>query len=347
MNLNLHQTKSIKGIAVLLLLWHHLYYTHPEYGHLVFQSAITSKVCVHLFLILSGYGLFYSMQKYLSVSSACTLSTGISPLLHFYYSRFKALMPKYWIIFLLGVSVSILVFKKMPSDVFSSFHPNLRLLMQFLGLHMLKFEGYGYNPTWWFMTTIILLYAVFSLIYVLLDVMPVFSFIALLFFFTIWSIPSISIWGVPFIVGVFCAKINTLHSNKKQSKSTHIIYWKTVGIFLSVGYLLWAFVSGGILLGGIPVVLWQTLQAFCIIMFFLLCFSNNVYLNRILGYLGEHSYNIFLLHTFLNHWIFFRFIYDYKYSPLWALPLLVILSLLCSIGVNAIYHVIFHRTGLR
>ena len=61
---NKQDTNFLKGIAIILLLFHHLFYEHPEIGSikyrglsLVFISALAAKVCVSIFLILSGYGL--------------------------------------------------------------------------------------------------------------------------------------------------------------------------------------------------------------------------------------------------------------------------------------------------
>ena len=63
------QTNIAKGVAVLLLLWHHLFYNKPEYYErftsiFVYQGvpiecriATFCKVCVAIFLVLSGFGL--------------------------------------------------------------------------------------------------------------------------------------------------------------------------------------------------------------------------------------------------------------------------------------------------
>ena len=55
--LTAEDSKVAKGGAVLLLLWHHLFYMHPEYGWFVHWTACYAKICVAMFLILSGYGL--------------------------------------------------------------------------------------------------------------------------------------------------------------------------------------------------------------------------------------------------------------------------------------------------
>ena len=70
------QTNIAKGVAVLLLLWHHLFYNNPKsYGKFIsvlninkvpVESVIADlcKVCVAVFLLLSGYGLYRSYQNF-------------------------------------------------------------------------------------------------------------------------------------------------------------------------------------------------------------------------------------------------------------------------------------------
>ncbi len=57
MDLSKSDTAGIKGIAILFMLWHHLFLHSVEYGALTQSLAIVSKVCVALFLFVSGYGL--------------------------------------------------------------------------------------------------------------------------------------------------------------------------------------------------------------------------------------------------------------------------------------------------
>lgn len=62
------QTKMLKGIAVLMLMYHHLFmreeraamcfFLTGEMGRkCIVYSAIPGKICVSIFLILSGYGI--------------------------------------------------------------------------------------------------------------------------------------------------------------------------------------------------------------------------------------------------------------------------------------------------
>ena len=68
------QTAQLKGIAVLMLMYHHLFLNAERAGRCFFftgkvgmqmliYSAVLGKICVSIFLILSGYGINESSKK--------------------------------------------------------------------------------------------------------------------------------------------------------------------------------------------------------------------------------------------------------------------------------------------
>lgn len=64
------QTNIAKGLAIIILLWHHLFYNGNTFVSLLsFQGrsiehiiAQSGKVCVAIFVLLSGYGLYQSYK---------------------------------------------------------------------------------------------------------------------------------------------------------------------------------------------------------------------------------------------------------------------------------------------
>ena len=74
--LTLNETKVIKGVALLLMLIHH-FFSFPDWinsgnefigipfleSTIEFYIGTFGKMCVTIFLFLTGYGLFYSYQK--------------------------------------------------------------------------------------------------------------------------------------------------------------------------------------------------------------------------------------------------------------------------------------------
>lgn len=67
--LSLHDTSVLKGIAICAMLWHHLFFKHPEYGYVVYHIAQLGKVCVAIFLFLSGYGLTVQFKNNVDIDA--------------------------------------------------------------------------------------------------------------------------------------------------------------------------------------------------------------------------------------------------------------------------------------
>ncbi len=138
------ETNVAKGVAVCFLLWHHLFYEHPEFGSLVHQTGKQAKICVAVFVLLSGYGLMKSQAGMLW--------------------RFVKLFVGYWTVLAVAVPVSCLLGRGFPEVYPSGWFPGF--LWQIFGLHCLTGVNpavFGFNPTWWFMSLLIPLYAVFPL----------------------------------------------------------------------------------------------------------------------------------------------------------------------------------------
>ena len=155
----------LKGIGILLMLFHHLFYSpsstslYRDYfihvgAHelgVVNQLGIYAKLCVAIFVFVSGYGL------------ETTFLNKQVKTFYFYIRRFKKLYLNYWFIWLLFVPVGVFVFGRTPSNVYGN-HVIIKMALDFWGLLNLT-GGYGYNPTWWFYSCIILLYLGFPWIH--------------------------------------------------------------------------------------------------------------------------------------------------------------------------------------
>ena len=153
-------TNAAKGVAVFLLLIHHLFLDYPETIAKIFNQFLPlligscAKVCVAIFIILSGYGLTKSTEK----------PTGLKK---FYLKRLVRIYIDYWFIWAVFVPVGMLFFGRTLSVAYGS-NSFLKLILNFSGMH--KFLGVtGYNATWWFVSLIIALYLLFPLIKTLLN----------------------------------------------------------------------------------------------------------------------------------------------------------------------------------
>ena len=61
--ITLDETWVIKAIAIIAMLVHHLFYEHPEFGGTIVNIGMSGKICVALFVFLSGYGMATSFPK--------------------------------------------------------------------------------------------------------------------------------------------------------------------------------------------------------------------------------------------------------------------------------------------
>ena len=159
-NLSLADTNALKGIALSFLLCHHLFYIQDGSYHdillfgkypLVQEFGIACKVCVAIFVFLSGYGL------------ATKYSHAPLNIRSFYATRFIKLMMGYWFVWLLFVLIGILFFDRTPEAVYHD-HIVWRFIADFFGLAY-NFGFYGFNPTWWFMSCILLLYLMYPVLF--------------------------------------------------------------------------------------------------------------------------------------------------------------------------------------
>ena len=113
-SLSLKDTNVLKGIGLLLLLCHHLFYVqkglyddiHLVGDHyLVQELGIWCKVCVAIFVFLSGYGLTVGAIK----------ARGFN-VRSFYWHRFTKLLLNYWLIWVLFVPISLFFFGRTFTD---------------------------------------------------------------------------------------------------------------------------------------------------------------------------------------------------------------------------------------
>lgn len=168
--LSLQDSNILKGLAILLMLIHHLFYvqnglyndififvTKDGVNHyLVQEIGIFSKSCVAIFVFLSGYGLMLQTEN-----------KGLGSLKSFYFRRFKKLYLNYWLIWIIFVPITIFAFGYTFRDAYQN-RIALNLLTDILGVHTLfipNSDTYCYNPTWWFYSCIIVLYVLFPFVY--------------------------------------------------------------------------------------------------------------------------------------------------------------------------------------
>ena len=301
----------LKGGGILLMLIHHLFYSEASrlryddlivhgYG-LVNQIGIFSKLCVAIFVFISGYGL------------ATKYSDGLN-LKQFYTSRFKKLYLNYWFILLIFVPIGVFVFHRTLTDAYGQ-HVVIKAILEFFGV--LNLTGQlGYNPTWWFYSCIIVLYLIFPWLNKQFDKSPYLIATIGIFATFIAFLPFVQPYSnylLTFIAGMLMARKPEL--------------FKEIGTKETIASLLMlclmrnfcgnlTFIVDTMICVGLAMLLYRIRLP--------------KWFSSVMENLGKHSMNIFLFHTF----IFLYWFRDYIYIT--RNPLLIFLSLLLSCWIISV-----------
>ena len=220
-SLTLRDTNILKGIALILLLIHHLFYIDNGLydditiaGRGVVQTiGLWSKICVAIFVFLSGYGLTAQMEK----------NSGVGNLARFYWRRFTKLMFNYWFIWLIFVPIGVFVFHYTFQDAYGNY-AGIKFLLDATGL-INAFGLYGYNVTWWFYSCIILLYILFPFLFRLLkkDAMISVLVVAVATYLPIPIFVSARPYFLSFLAGMIYSRMsnNNIYKGGGGGKKTH------------------------------------------------------------------------------------------------------------------------------
>lgn len=317
-------TNMIKGCAAIMLLFHHLFFEYAtiqscftfchEEKMILYYTAQMCKVCVALFLVLSGYGLMKSAQKVKGIVS-----------LRFSIVYIAKLLLSFWFVYILFVPPGFLLGRN-PISVYGKEGIGiLNFFCDFFGISYLTGTP-TFNITWWYMGEILRLYFLFPVLYYGIKTNPLIVLIGSIGLCFSWDI----VWFLPFVVGMLAAEKN--------------LFEKYMGL-PSKQKLLWI-VAG---IGTIPLRMLyneyvDTLFALWIIAVILFVFRPEKTGGRMLSFIGEHSGNIFMFHTFIYLYYFESFIYCFR-SPYLIIIALLLVGLLLSVAMEWLKKVLRYRVA--
>lgn len=329
-------TEIAKGIAIILMLMHHLFAFSDRikvggYISILQLKGINieviaggfGKICVGMYLFLSGYGMYYVLSKKGEFKFRDS------------YNQFKKLYFNYWIVFILFIPIGFMFF-------LNKFNL-LEFILNFIGLVS------SYNKEWWFFRTYVELIILFPIIRKILGTDIILGFIKTFLIFSIafvcdtifkiiprldfikeiWiynEVYNILLWQCAFSVGYLCAKSNLYKKIKqilgKIKCDNKIFYFIIILLVIMVRrYKGYEIFKDPVL---VPV--------------FIFSIVNILYKSRIqkiFNYLGKHSTNMWLTHTFFCYYYFQGLTFYPKISIL-ILIWLIILSLSASYIINYI-----------
>ena len=208
MKFDKRQTNIAKGMALLLLLWHHVFYKSEEYYGLFrtvgtidgvpFESCVARyfKVCVAIFFFLSSFGMVLSRVPLLG-NALEWLGSYSGPIYMFHTFVYLIFVP-------LGMAFGV-YFREVYEGSFGNG------LLDFLCLSFFS-RTPSMNPTWWFMSMVIAFYLLLPLLARLTEKVPEIVLGAAFFFMLIpdkyfpRGVMRYTEWIPPLLMGLLFAR---------------------------------------------------------------------------------------------------------------------------------------------
>lgn len=297
----------------------------------IINVSLMFKICVSIFTIISGYGLYLSF-----VNKSKKLST-----IRWVIIREIKLLSGFWFIFVFACIICQFIDKRPELCYFSNNWSEgiINLLVDFFGLAHL----FGTNTltlTWWYMSAAFIYILVLPLL-VNMSFHFVFLFIGIfvtpfIFDFGYLGNNSIYYFFPAFVIGIIAAKyklIDKYNNLKINIKLKFIIEF----LILYMSYRIYLIVSNELFY----IFKWG-IYPFLIILFFVNYLEIFPKVKKVLIFLGKHSMNIFLLHTFIKTNYLRDFIYSFPHFIINIIVLLVF-SIVLSMIVEKLKKLIYYQ----
>ena len=340
-------TKITKAVAIILMLYHHLF-AFPDrinYNYISlfkyndktisFFIGDFGKICVAIFLFLGGYGTY------------CIYKNNTNELIK---KKLKSLYKCFLRVFIITIPISVLLHDKQIVLEFKEFLYNI--------------TGWSttYNGEWWFIMPYVFLIIMSPILikiinkytknmYLSFIVLIIYQLLLINYYPKLLALPVFDKYRLTniyvnttrtlyllstYVCGMLFAKYKLLDKVKVKLASKFIytiISIIVIGIIFILRRLLWPYDI-------------DLIFAPLFIISMTIILSNSIFniLNKVLLKIGKESTNIWLIHSFFcYHWCQ-KFIFMPKFSILIFLTLLVI-SYISSIIINNIYKFIENKLG--
>ena len=339
-------TMQMKGIAIIILLFHHCilnaqrwatvpyeklattkgwgYYPisfAPFSSHTIQYLASFSKICVAMFVFMTGYGMWVSYE---SQKKKTTMSNYIK-------KRMVTLMTGFLIIFVVTEILAI------PTGRFievygHDFRSVVYMIIDALGLAKLLGTPL-FCLTWWYMSLAIVLIMIFPFVHSIMEkyqwVVVVASII----------VPRACGFGqstdlfrylLAYTLGMYFAQHDLLARIKEKFMKQNVA-GKLLSLIVSlIGLAVIIKCRQNAWIGWKYLDFWDGFAAMYMIVISYIYILNGKWIVKGLGFLGKHSMNIFLIHSFYRDVFFHEFTYSFYYAWLDYIVLMAI-SLVTSI----------------
>ena len=324
--MNKRDSTSLKGVAILLMVFHHLFLNRDRFlsfngsffpinENLLVNISISCKICVCFFSFISGYGLYCSLKD-------CTFKKNF--ITKWIKDHLLKMMSTYWLI---STCSYILVF--LLNYFFDFYYISLPsnnlivniffILFDILGLSSI-FNSFTLCGTWWYIGVAIIFICVAPIIFMALNRYSDYAVI-----FLVICIPFILQLNYPrgekfltylpiFVSGMIFAKrnifdlIENLQFFKNKLCSKIVVLFSLILILLA---LIFVMSKIDVIEENLWLIFYLVYPLILIILIklYILKFKS---ISIILFFLGKHSAHIWLIHTFIREYMM-RYFHIFKH----------------------------------
>ena len=342
-------TMQMKGIAIIILLFHHCFLNTQRWATVPYEKLATtkgwgyypisfapfsshtiqylasfSKICVAMFVFMTGYGMWVSYE---SQKKKTTMSNYIK-------KRMVTLMTGFLIIFVVTEILAI------PTGRFievygHDFRSVVYMIIDALGLAKLLGTPL-FCLTWWYMSLAIVLIMIFPFVHSIMEKYQWIVVVASII------VPRACGFGqstdlfrylLAYTLGMYFAQHDLLARIKEKFMEQNVA-GKLLSLIVSlIGLAVIIKCRQNAWIGWKYLDFWDGFAAMYVIVNSYIYILNGKWIVKGLGFLGKHSMNIFLIHSFYRDVFFHEFTYSFYYAWLDYIVLMAI-SLVTSIGLE-------------
>lgn len=328
-------SQSVKGIAILLMLVHHLFYSAksshgllvvywPLYEGQMIAFARFCKICVPAFVFVTAYGM---ARKYQTAGPGKRVQSRLT------IYRYASLMVSFLFVYVLALLFCQIGGIRTWTEVYGTgLKSGCYALADMLGLTY--FTGTPtLNPTWWYMSVAVMLIFALPLLWRLTEKTG---------FIPIPVLAAGMVLGgsetnqallaiLTALVGVWCARTDLFARLEAVFRKDRIR--GIAGIALYAALLAAAFLLR-LRFGSRSWILVYPVSAFALAGLVCRGMGSSIP-EKLLQFVGRHSMYMFLTHTFLKSYYLHDMIYGFRY-PVLIFTVLLLLSLGLSAGLGAL-----------
>lgn len=328
-------TLVLKGVAILFLLIHHGWQSTDYVFYIGGKDLISNlqsfaKICVAIFVMLSGYGLYMSYAKKNLSRTKDKLMFVTQHLIKIYLT--------FWFVYIIGVLVIGNIIGNV-GEIYSG-HPLYYMLMDCTGLSYFA-QSPKYVNSWWYITATVIYYVAFPVLYKIIKSLKNFNYIlvvllsAALFFEGFWG--SISIYFVFFIFGMIIAdrkiidRISSWGESSLKIRSIKFIIYTIA--FCFIVYIRQMYLDSYL---HYYVLDWVLVLLF---MLFIVELPEMKNLWRPFTFLGKYSFEMFLIHgVFINYLKSYVYYTENVVGIFFRILFITIVAALCISALKKLVH---------